>query len=74
MSVAQECHMNFACCFKYLAYDVLVLSARHMHNAYSISKTNANFWVRKSHLYFSGSDTDVPSLLPLFETVHENHS
>jgi len=33
LSAAQECHMQFACRFKYLARDVLVLSARRIHHA-----------------------------------------
>jgi hypothetical protein len=33
LSVAQECLMQFVCRFKYLARDVLVLSARRIHHA-----------------------------------------
>jgi len=49
--------MKFTCRFKYLARDVLVLSARRIHHAYSISRTHANLWVHKSHFHFSLTDT-----------------
>jgi len=64
LSVAQECHMQFACRFNYLARAICIMLRAQVGNMQIFLFVNHTS-TSEDQIHIS----DVPPFLPLFETV-----